>query len=117
MKVKKGSRVVDVQKQRMAFGIIQNMYYHSLWPATHEPEVVIQCIWYQYHRINPTNGLVQIRRHETWDRDCSVVFLHDCLPVQCMFYQSNPFAATQKEKEQYMDLMLHHDPLPTFDKD
>ena len=119
VKVRKGNKMVKVNKKRLAFGIIQNMYYHCLWPAiaTHGYEVVIECIWYQYHGQNPKNGLVQMRRHKKWDNDCSVVFIQDCLPIQCIFYQSNPFAATQEQREQYMDLMLHHDPLPTFDKD
>lgn len=106
-----------VTKKRLAFGIIQNMYYHSLWPTTNEPRVLISCIWYQYYGINPANGLVQVRRHKRYDEDCSVCFLSDCVSIQSVLWPSHPFASTQEEKDEFMDVMLHHDPFPEFDRD
>ena len=101
----------------MSFGIIQKLYYHSLWPSTHEPKVIAECTWYKYHGVNPINGLTQVRLHSPWNEGCSVAFLSDCVSMQCMFWPSHPFAENKSEREEYMDVLLHHDEMPPFDKD
>ena len=105
-----------VGKKRLAFGIIQHLYYHNLWPDSAESQVIAVCDWYQYHGRNPRNTLMQIRRWPLWNQDCSAVFLAKCIPLSCVFYPSSPFAETAKEQTEYMDVLLHHEEYPKFDE-
>ena len=102
---------------RLAFGIIQKLYYHTLWPNTHKPKVIAECSWYQYYGVNNNNTLIQIKRWPLWDKDCSVVFLENCVPLSCQFFPSDPFIEDQDRRLEFMDVLLHHDIMPEFDKD
>ena len=103
----------------LAFGIITQMFYHSLWPDTHDPRVIARCNWYDYHGINPRNGLHQIKRTVEWDKSCSVALLDKCVALSCTFAPSNPWDPDDKEGylPQYMDVILHHDKFPKFGHD
>jgi len=113
----RGKRPRIVKKTRIAFGIIQKLYFHSLWPETHAPKVLAECDWYQYYGINPSNQLVQINRWPLWNQDCRVVFVQNCIAISCAFWPSNPFAEDEHTRRQLLDVQLHHDEMPIFDKD
>jgi hypothetical protein len=112
-----GGRVKQVKKERLGFGVIKNLYWHTLWPDTQDPKVIAECDWYQYLGTNPRNGLIQIRRHLLWNQDCSVVFLERCIALSCQFWPSDPFAEDENARLECMDVLLHHDLMPEFEKD
>ena len=113
----KKNKKKKVVKKRLAFGIIQKLYWHTLWPGLEQPKVIAECKWYQYHGINPRSQLVQIKSWPLWDKDCSVTFLENCVSQSCQFWPSNPFANDETQRMEYLDVCLHHELMPKFDID
>ena len=67
------------------------MFYMRV--ATADPplsDVIIQCRWLAHIDDDEVTGLRVLEYRPTWDDDCSVSFLSDCLPLS-VWYNVDPF--------------------------
>jgi hypothetical protein len=78
------------------------MFTHAAH-AGDDPKVVIQATWYEKIGVNPVNGLPQIKPQPNFD-SCSVTFLDQCVPLNCVFFPSNPWDTDCD----LQDVLLHH---------
>ena len=87
------------------YGVITRMFQHSFWPNDPEApkKVIIEADWYEQVGTNAVNGLPQITFQPNF-ASCSVAFLDDCIPDNCVFFPSNPWDPNCK----LFDVVLHH---------
>lgn len=68
------------------------MFYMCV--ATADPplsDVIIQCRWLAHIDDDEVTGLRVLEYRPTWDDDCSVSFLSDCLPISLVLWPKDPF--------------------------
>jgi hypothetical protein len=104
------NRRAGVRKER-CYGVVQKFYMHFMYPP--DPDELVKatedgridpslltvpwsifadCEWYEsMSDKHPVNKLPQCVRNTFWDA-CPLISMRDVLPMNCVFWPSNPFS-------------------------
>ena len=112
------------------YGRAQDFYLHFKYPpskqqlqrATHKQRIdpykvgvpfliVAFCDWYmQMDEKHEVTGLTQITPHPSWNHDCPLVKIQDCLSMNVVYWPTKPFEPVTDNSD--MVVITHHEEVP-----
>ena len=127
-----GKQRKALQRMEKCYGRAQDFYLHFKYPpskqqmqsATHKRRIdpykvgvpfliVAFCDWYMQRGENhEVTGLTQITPHPSWNNDCPLVKIQDCLSMNVVYWPANPFELVTDNSD--MVVITHHEEIPVI---